>query len=536
MYKDYQARLLQLFPSQQVQQEKESDSSSSASTADVAQTTLEEPHLHGMMMSNLMQIQAAGQQTDTEATLTQADAKTEEVGQEVQAKGDWQEKVDTNTVVSESIQLKGASYAAGDSVQVPESELQQHDSNSSATEVQLAAKGEKASESQIQQVAATGFSRSSTSLPHLNQIQQSFGVDLSGVQAYIGGGAATACQQMGAAAYASGNQIAFKEQPSLELAAHEAAHVVQQASGKVQLAGGVGQVGDEYENHADAVAAKVAMGESAVPLLAEYAKSPSPSKSLQGSIQMRGLTNQEQFFMTRLERFADEARKEVEPYSGPKFADNTLKAKKNLLNQIGSVPRGTSDPDHLMATLWSLHVWATDPSSYSKAKAIPNYGENVREFRANDYKCNRFVGDAYAIGAKAGYAPHGRGGHFPTGVSQIAFDVRPGYPVSANELISDDPARGSLTNLPLTQTPQTGDIISFELGPIDHTGINLGNNIYISARYSERRPVWSMQPQDGVQITEVPSKIKYNYREFQPPVKPRDYTPPYNPFGPNITP
>ncbi len=77
---------------------------------------------------------------------------------------------------------------------------------------------------------------------------------------------------MGAAAYASGNQIAFKEQPSLELAAHEAAHVVQQRSGKVQLAGGVGQVGDKYENHADAVAAKVASGKSAAPLLGEYAK------------------------------------------------------------------------------------------------------------------------------------------------------------------------------------------------------------------------------------------------------------------------
>ena len=107
-------------------------------------------------------------------------------------------------------------------------------------------------------------------MPHLNQIQQSFGVDLSGVQAYIGGEAAAACQQMGAAAYASGNQIAFKEQPSLELAAHEAAHVVQQRSGKVQLAGGVGIVGDKYENHADAVAAKVAAGESAAQLLADF--------------------------------------------------------------------------------------------------------------------------------------------------------------------------------------------------------------------------------------------------------------------------
>ena len=270
MYKAYQARLLQLFPSQQVQQEKESDSASPASTADVAQTTLEEPHLHGMMMSKLMQMQVAGQQTDTEATLTQADAKTEEVGQEVQAKGDWQEKADTNTVGSEPIQLKCTHCAATDSVQTPESELQQHDSNGSATEVQLAAKGEKPVESQIQQVAATGFSGSSTSLPHLNQIQHSFGVDLSGVQAYIGGGAAAACQQMGAAAYASGDQIAFKEQPSLELAAHEAAHIVQQRSGRVQLAGGVGQVGDKYENHADAVAAKVVAGKSAAPLFEEY--------------------------------------------------------------------------------------------------------------------------------------------------------------------------------------------------------------------------------------------------------------------------
>jgi len=302
------------------------------------------------------------------------------------------------------------------------------------------------------------------------------------VQAYVGGDAAAACQRIGAQAYASGNQIAFKEQPSLELAAHEAAHIVQQRSGKVQLAGGVGKVGDEYENHADAVAAKVAAGESAAPLLAEYAKSSSPSsKSLQGSIQMRGLTNQQQFFMTRLERFASEARKEVGVgYSGPKFADNALKAKTDLLNQIGVVPRGTSDPDRLMATLWSLHVWATNPSSYSYAKAIPNYGENVRAFPATTYKCNRFVGDAYAIGAKAGYAPHGRGGRFPTGVSQIPFDLRPGYPVSANELSSANSATGSLTNLPLSQTPQTGDIISFALsGEIDHTGINLGNNVWL---------------------------------------------------------
>jgi hypothetical protein len=180
--------------------------------------------------------------------------------------------VSADTVGQESIQLKCASCSASDSVQIPESESQKDNSSSEPKEVQKAANGEKSSESKIQQVAATGFRGSATSLPHLNQIQQSFGVDLSGVQAYVGGDAAAACQRMGAAAYASGNQIAFKEQPSLELAAHEAAHIVQQRSGKVQLAGGVGQVGDKYENHADTVAAKVAAGESAAPLLAEYAK------------------------------------------------------------------------------------------------------------------------------------------------------------------------------------------------------------------------------------------------------------------------
>ncbi len=48
----------------------------------------------------------------------------------------------------------------------------------------------------------------------------------------------------------------------------------------MQLAGGVGQVGDKYENHADAVAAEVAAGRSAAPLLGEYAN-VNPSSDVQ---------------------------------------------------------------------------------------------------------------------------------------------------------------------------------------------------------------------------------------------------------------
>ena len=67
---------------------------------------------------------------------------------------------------------------------------------------------------------------------------------------------------MGAQAFATGNHVAFAGTPDLHTAAHEAAHVVQQRGG-VHLKGGVGEAGDTYEQHADAVADKVVRGESA---------------------------------------------------------------------------------------------------------------------------------------------------------------------------------------------------------------------------------------------------------------------------------
>ncbi|WP_233104110.1 DUF4157 domain-containing protein [Haliangium ochraceum] len=105
-------------------------------------------------------------------------------------------------------------------------------------------------------------------LPHHELIQQSFGHahDLSNVQAHVGGQAAAASADIGAQAYATGERIAFRDTPDLHTAAHEAAHVVQQRAG-VSLSSGVGQAGDAYERHADAVADRVVRGESAAPLL-----------------------------------------------------------------------------------------------------------------------------------------------------------------------------------------------------------------------------------------------------------------------------
>ncbi|HET7500803.1 MAG TPA: DUF4157 domain-containing protein, partial [Kofleriaceae bacterium] len=120
----------------------------------------------------------------------------------------------------------------------------------------------------VHEIADRGMSGAPGSLPHVDVIQRAFGSthDVSGVRSFVGGPAASASAQMGASAYAKGNQVAFAASPDLHTAAHEAAHVIQQRGG-VQLAGGVGTEGDAYERHADAVADRVVRGESAAALL-----------------------------------------------------------------------------------------------------------------------------------------------------------------------------------------------------------------------------------------------------------------------------
>jgi hypothetical protein len=119
-------------------------------------------------------------------------------------------------------------------------------------------------------VAQQGLSGGGSALPHAAEVQQSFGKhDISNIAAHTGEEAEAATQELGAKAYASGDQVAFGGGGAADLhtAAHEAAHVVQQKQGAVQLAGGVGRDGDEHEKHADAVADRVVRGQSAEALL-----------------------------------------------------------------------------------------------------------------------------------------------------------------------------------------------------------------------------------------------------------------------------
>nr|WP_229430014.1 DUF4157 domain-containing protein [Pseudoduganella umbonata] len=131
----------------------------------------------------------------------------------------------------------------------------------------------------IQREAGKGLSSATAPLPHAERIQAAFGHhDLSDVRAAVGGPAATASRRMGALAFASGNRIGFRESPGLHLAAHEAAHVVQQRSG-LRLPGNVGRPGDPWERHADDVADAVVRGRSAQPLLDKVAR---PGKAAEG--------------------------------------------------------------------------------------------------------------------------------------------------------------------------------------------------------------------------------------------------------------
>jgi Domain of unknown function (DUF4157) len=124
------------------------------------------------------------------------------------------------------------------------------------------------SPAEVHQAAAAGIAGPGGAMPHQASIQAAFGRnhDVGGIQAHVGGPAADATAAMGATAFATGNHVAFAARPDLHTAAHEAAHVFQQQQG-VQLHGGVGESGDVYERHADAVADRVVAGQSAADLL-----------------------------------------------------------------------------------------------------------------------------------------------------------------------------------------------------------------------------------------------------------------------------
>jgi hypothetical protein len=124
---------------------------------------------------------------------------------------------------------------------------------------------------QIHEAARLGTSGPSTSLPYFDRIQKSFGGhSVAEAQAHTGAAAQAASESLGANAFTTAGHIAFAAPPNLRIAAHEAAHIVQQRAG-LSLDGGVGRIDDRHERHADAVADRVMRGESSEALLDHYA-------------------------------------------------------------------------------------------------------------------------------------------------------------------------------------------------------------------------------------------------------------------------
>ena len=129
----------------------------------------------------------------------------------------------------------------------------------------------------IHSIATKGIQGSGRPLTHLNAIQHAFGHhDVSAMREHTGAEAETSLERLGAKGFSSNGHMAFAGRPDLYIQAHEAAHGVQQAGlgDGLQLKGGIGETGDQYEQQADAVAEKVVRGESAESLLDQVACGP----------------------------------------------------------------------------------------------------------------------------------------------------------------------------------------------------------------------------------------------------------------------
>ena len=136
---------------------------------------------------------------------------------------------------------------------------------------------EKRQRVDIHEIADRGLRGAGERYPFMEQIQASFGKhNIGDLTAHTGLAAREANAEAGSAAYHKARQVAFGDPPTLQVAAHEAAHAVQGVTG-AQLENGVGKAGYKWEENADAVANAVEQGKSAETLLDETPDNPIPA-------------------------------------------------------------------------------------------------------------------------------------------------------------------------------------------------------------------------------------------------------------------
>ncbi len=258
--------------------------------------------------------------------------------------------------------------------------------------------------------AEGGFAGAGGKLPHGERIQAAFGDhDVSGVKAFTGGAAAKASDQLGAQAYASGNNVAFKSTPDLHTAAHEAAHLVQQRAGHGPSGGIDRGAGDTHERHADQVADAVVRGQSAKPLLDQLARGAGGGRAIQrkagstdGVKVQDGLPGQGGNYQHALDQQAqaggfkrdsalnneDKVALEAELAGAimrnlPKFGQVVYKVSRNVLRYLQE-----RDHDVKAAILTDLQKLVGEPPYYGRmgddpTKAGPIYAEQLQHMLAN---------------------------------------------------------------------------------------------------------------------------------------------------------
>jgi hypothetical protein len=92
-------------------------------------------------------------------------------------------------------------------------------------EVQIARRGEATTAADATRLAATAPRQA---LPHRREAERALGVDLSHIEAAVGPAASSACDALGAEAFAVGHLTVFGRAPDAATVIHEAAHTMQQ--------------------------------------------------------------------------------------------------------------------------------------------------------------------------------------------------------------------------------------------------------------------------------------------------------------------
>ncbi len=218
-------------------------------------------------------------------------------------------------------------------------------------------------------------------MPFLNQIQASFGQhDLSGARAHTDATAGQATDALNAKAVAHGADVAFNGAPDLATAAHEAAHLVQQAGGQ----GGVSSPGDSTERHADAVAQEVVAGRDASPLLDRVAtpgrRMGSGKKAVQRKEERKEVSSKAMGRLTHAKAGIDQTKKVLSHGAG---------------NQKEALEATKFNSYYRMAAMRDPGCWSLDASVHDLARKHPDALTAAKADLAQGGNCGEHAMIAY---------------------------------------------------------------------------------------------------------------------------------------------